>query len=166
MALGGLWHGAAWNFVLWGLFHGALLVVHNMCMPMLRSVTSTFSDGGKKLFKVASWFLTFHLVIISFVMFRAQSVADISTALTKMLVNPLGDFFAAGFTFIPDAGPGEQAFYVVLIAGAIIAQFSNFEAKSKLSKNTAFRGLRGAFSLAFIFLLYPTVKEQFIYFQF
>ena len=30
MFLGGLWHGAAWTFVIWGLLHGVFLVVHNL----------------------------------------------------------------------------------------------------------------------------------------
>ena len=166
MALAGLWHGAAWNFVIWGVFHGILLVIHRLSVPFLKSITSTFNKPAKSLFKVLSWFLTFHLCIISFVMFRAQNVGDIPTALTKMLLQPLGDFMASGFAFIPGAGPGEQAFYVVLIAGAILAQFSNFEAKVSWSKNTVFRGVRAACSLVLIFLLYPSVKEQFIYFQF
>jgi len=166
MALGGLWHGAAWNFVLWGLFHGVLLVVHNVSTPMLRAFTDNLNVLGKFVFRFASWFLTFHLVIISFVMFRAQSVADISTALTKMLIAPISNLPRGGFLYIPDAGVGEQVFYLVLIAGAIIAQFSSVELKPGLSGNTVFRGVRGAFLLSFIFLLYPTVKEQFIYFQF
>jgi D-alanyl-lipoteichoic acid acyltransferase DltB (MBOAT superfamily) len=166
MALGGLWHGAAWNFVLWGLFHGVLLVIHNISIPFLKSITSTFNSTCKLLFKIVSWFVTFHLIILSFAMFRAQSVADISTAFTKMLFNPLSDFASSGLSFIPNAGPGEQAFYIVLILGALLAQFSNFESKFSLSRHNVFRGARGALSLAFIFLLYPSVKEQFIYFQF
>jgi len=48
----------------------------------------------------------------------------------------------------------------------LLAQFSNFEAKFSWSKNVIFRGARGAFALVFIFILFPTIKEQFIYFQF
>jgi len=166
MALGGLWHGAAWNFVLWGLFHGVLLVLHNVSSPFIKSITSTFNKPAMYLFKIVSWFVTFHLIILSFVLFRAQSVSDISTALTKMLANPLSDNLSSGFSFIPNAGPGEQAFYVVLILGVLLAQFSNFDAKYSWSGNAIFRGARGAISLAFILILYPTIKEQFIYFQF
>jgi len=166
MALGGLWPGAAWTFVLWGLYHGVLLVLHHVSVPFLRSVTANFNDLGKRLFKIASWFLTFHLLCIGFVMFRAQTVGDIPVALSKMLISPFSDLAETGFAFIPNAGLGEQAFYLVLIAGALLAQFSDFGTKSALAKNIVFRGARGALMLAFIFILYPSVKEQFIYFQF
>ncbi len=36
MFLGGLWHGAGWTFVLWGLYHGLLLVVHSLCKDRVR----------------------------------------------------------------------------------------------------------------------------------
>jgi hypothetical protein len=93
-------------------------------------------------------------------------VADVKIAYSKMLVEPINDLMNTGFTFIPNAGPGEQAFYLVLISGALLAQFSNFETTYSWSQNTVLRGARSAVSLALIFFLYPTVKEQFIYFQF
>lgn len=166
MALGGLWHGAAWNFVLWGLFHGTLLVLHYISVPYLRMATVTFNPSGKFLFRLLSWFVTFHLVIVSFVMFRAQSVGDIATALQKMLLNPFADISRTGLNFIPNASPGEQAFYTVLILGTLLTQFTNFDAQIKWLRHPIVRGGRGAAALMFIFLLFPAVKEQFIYFQF
>jgi len=166
MALGGLWHGAAVNYILWGLYHGVLLVIYHLSLPFIKSITSSFNHPAKILFKILSWFVTYHLITISWLLFRAQSVNDISIALTKMLVNPLSDILNTGFSFIPNAGSGEQAFYVVIILGALLAQFSNFDEKYSLSRNNIFRGVRGAFSLVLLFLLFPTVKEQFIYFQF
>ena len=38
MILGGLWHGAAWTFVLWGVYQGVLLVMHRLADPLLRRV--------------------------------------------------------------------------------------------------------------------------------
>lgn len=166
MALAGLWHGAAWNFVLWGGYHGVLLVIYSVCAPYIRSFTSSLNSTAKWLFAAASWLLTFNLINIGFVLFRAESVGDIATALDKMLVHPFSDLAASGFSFIPNAGPGEQAFYIVLIGGALLAQFSNFQTKYAWSKNSVFLGARAGLSLALIFVLYPTVKEQFIYFQF
>lgn len=166
MALGGLWHGASWNFVLWGIYHGVLLGIYHTCAPFLKSATANFSKPADAVFKFVSWFVTFHLICISWVIFRVHSVADIKTALTKMLIDPLKDVSATGLSFLPNAGPGEEAFYVVLIVGAMLAQFSFFHPKFNWSKHPAVLGAWGAVSLAFIFILYPTVKEQFIYFQF
>jgi hypothetical protein len=63
MLLGGLWHGAAWTFVLWGGFHGAGLVAEHAL-------------GGRiSLPRWLRWFVFFHLIVFSWILFRSQSVA-------------------------------------------------------------------------------------------
>ncbi len=64
MLLGGLWHGAAWTYVLWGAFHGVALVVQRL-LPPLR-----LGWPGKLLGIV----ITFHLTCLGFLVFRAESV--------------------------------------------------------------------------------------------
>jgi hypothetical protein len=73
MLLGGLWHGAAWNFVLWGAFHGVLLVLYRL-----------FDRGAQapapavlplRLFRIA---LMFGLTVIGWVLFRATSFEQIA----------------------------------------------------------------------------------------
>lgn len=166
MAVAGLWHGAAWHFVLWGLFHGALLVAHTLAIPYLYAMTSGLGRMASLGFKFLSWFVTFHLLIISFVLFRAQDVTDIGIALRKMFLDVPGDLRTSGLSFLPNTEPAELLFYVVLIAGALLAQFISFDERVKWTANPLFRGARGALTLGLIAVLYPTVKEQFIYFQF
>jgi alginate O-acetyltransferase complex protein AlgI len=67
MLLGGLWHGAAWGFVLWGAFHGAWLIVHR---ALFRDRRGAAMPGP------LSALLTFHGVCAGWVLFRAQSLAD------------------------------------------------------------------------------------------
>jgi D-alanyl-lipoteichoic acid acyltransferase DltB (MBOAT superfamily) len=76
MLLGGLWHGAAWTFVLWGAYHGALLVVHR-----LRGEPTTPRSGA-----LLAQIWTFHLVVIGWVLFRAPSLADATAAFGRLLV--------------------------------------------------------------------------------
>jgi alginate O-acetyltransferase complex protein AlgI len=64
MLLGGLWHGAAWNFVLWGAFHGAILVLS-------RNVTTETKVNWKMIAKIA---INFHLVIFGWLLFRVTSI--------------------------------------------------------------------------------------------
>ena len=72
MLLGGLWHGAAWTFVVWGAGHGIALCVHKLCKPWLDKIAST------RLTRFVSWLLTFTFVIFLWIFFRASSfhVAD------------------------------------------------------------------------------------------
>ena len=67
MALGGLWHGASWNFVAWGLLHGIALGVWRV----LRIPTVPTSFAGR----TAGWVLTIAIVFIGWLLFRASSEA-------------------------------------------------------------------------------------------
>ena len=67
MLLGGLWHGAAWTFVVWGAGHGIALCVHKLCKPWLDKIAST------RLTRSISWLMTFALVAFLWIFFRANS---------------------------------------------------------------------------------------------
>ncbi len=73
MGLGGLWHGAAWTFVLWGLYHGLLLALHRLWRAVRPQATEPKSFL-RHAFAVA---FTFLLVTLGWVLFRA---ADLGTA--------------------------------------------------------------------------------------
>lgn len=79
MLLGGLWHGAGWNFVFWGGLHGLYLAMNNLWDYFKFSCP-----------KMVSWFMTFLGIILGWVFFRAATFQD-GLALTKTLffINPL-----------------------------------------------------------------------------
>jgi alginate O-acetyltransferase complex protein AlgI len=66
MLLGGLWHGAAWTFVLWGGIHGVGLAVERWARERF---------GGFRVPAWVAWFVTFHVVCIAWVFFRAPDLA-------------------------------------------------------------------------------------------
>ncbi len=82
MLLGGLWHGANWTFLLWGAFHGGLLVGHRALSSTLYRVAPA-SDIGAWLWAWSSRLLVFHLVCIGWLIFRADSVAHATTLLVR-----------------------------------------------------------------------------------
>lgn len=67
MFLGGLWHGASWNFILWGMFHGVALALHKLWMTIFRTNKGYESHGWRRMFGVI---LTFHLVCFCWIFFR------------------------------------------------------------------------------------------------
>ena len=67
MFLGGLWHGASWNFVLWGTFHGIALAVHKMWMSIIGRKKGEQSHGWRRVFGVI---ITFHFVCFCWIFFR------------------------------------------------------------------------------------------------
>ena len=71
MLLGGLWHGASWNFVLWGGIHGAALCVHKVWCHLLNKNPSAPVQGfGAILF---GWSLTFVVVVLAWIPFRCAN---------------------------------------------------------------------------------------------
>jgi len=84
MLLGGLWHGAAWTYVIWGAYHGALLMVHRALRPLLAAITPR-SPWGHTLWTATSIAVTFHLVCLGWVVFRAHSLPDLLRLLETLV---------------------------------------------------------------------------------
>jgi alginate O-acetyltransferase complex protein AlgI len=79
MALGGLWHGAGWSFIIWGVLHGVLV-----------SIEHVFSRLNFHL-PVPDWLKTlvvFHIVTILWVFFRAATLDDVGSMLQVSLLGP------------------------------------------------------------------------------
>ncbi len=71
MVLGGLWHGASWNFVIWGALHGFGLATVRLWQAMRGKRAPGWAG-----WKVVSIFLTFHFVTFAWIFFRAPAFAD------------------------------------------------------------------------------------------
>jgi alginate O-acetyltransferase complex protein AlgI len=90
MTLGGLWHGASWTFVVWGVLHGLFLVVHRAVRrfcerrPLLNRLLSTAPAAA------AGWALTMLCVLVGWVFFRAKSFGDAGGVLAAMFVPQRG----------------------------------------------------------------------------
>jgi D-alanyl-lipoteichoic acid acyltransferase DltB (MBOAT superfamily) len=69
MVLGGLWHGANWTFVIWGLLHGLYLSIHKWIIER----TTNQTDHQHWLKNLIAIVITFHLVSLTWIFFRADS---------------------------------------------------------------------------------------------
>lgn len=72
--LGGLWHGAGWTFILWGMLHGLALCVHRL-----------WKETGASLPNFLAWGLTFLFVHVAWVFFRASDVSSAIMVLKAMV---------------------------------------------------------------------------------
>jgi len=83
MLLGGLWHGAAWHFVVWGAYHGLLLVVHRLCSPVLQLLNPKTRVGASiwKLLRMGGFFC---LTLFGWVLFRVSSLSDIPLMFSRV----------------------------------------------------------------------------------
>jgi D-alanyl-lipoteichoic acid acyltransferase DltB (MBOAT superfamily) len=84
MLLGGLWHGAAWNFVIWGGWHGAIQVLYRtMRIDELIERRSFYTLQGL-LLHMCAWASTMSLVVIGWVFFVAHSLPDTRAVFTNL----------------------------------------------------------------------------------
>jgi alginate O-acetyltransferase complex protein AlgI len=93
MLLGGLWHGASWNFLIWGGYHGALLAVERMA-----GVHAT-ADRRWTVYYPFQALTTFALVMIGWVFFRAANLNDSLFVVRQMFSTPQGHTLIAPWQF-------------------------------------------------------------------
>jgi len=84
MGLGGLWHGAAWGFVIWGTLHGIYLVINHL-WRWLRTSLGQDVEKNTPLGRFFSRSLTFFLVVVAWVFFRAKNLTSAIAILNGML---------------------------------------------------------------------------------
>ena len=108
MVLGGLWHGASWMYVIWGAWHGFLLVMHKA----LKSLFPSLPDNKRR-----SWwrvagnvFLTFNLVALGFMFFRAESMEKVGEMTRQIFC----DFH---LSVAPQFVEGYMMIVLIMIAG-------------------------------------------------
>src|SRR5579883_3488028 len=87
MIIGGLWHGAAWTFVLWGTYQGILLVAHRLCRPWLDRIRPT-DRIDRACWKLVRMVATFHMVCFGWLLFRAHSLAQVQGMLQAIFARP------------------------------------------------------------------------------
>lgn len=159
MLLGGLWHGASWRFVAWGGLHGTCLSVERLLRKLAagRSAVTRFLASPYATFCLA--LLTYGLVCLSWVFFRAQSFSDAFTLLSAM---------TTGGT-IPSVVSASRVGVVAFVTGLL---FLSHWLMRDSSLESAWQQLptwmRASVIAALLFLITisPGDNRAFIYFQF
>ncbi len=165
MVLGGLWHGASWNFILWGAYQGTLLIAHKIISKRLQYYPSVQLFSGKPSGKIASWLITQYFVFMGWILFYISSVPDIIYCVRKYLVFDFSlSLGGAGFG---QARPFMTMFLLLLFAAGqfISAKIGGYD-KVLDNLTPAKRVLSYATLGIFLFILWPVTDTPFIYFQF
>ena len=89
MLLGGLWHGAAWTYVLWGAYQGLLLCAHRAAKPTLERLVPEQSTFGRSFaWRVMRVFVMFHFICVGWLIFRAETLSQAYHMLRAALLSP------------------------------------------------------------------------------
>lgn len=157
MVLGGLWHGAAWTFVIWGIYQGALLAIHRSQADRLAGL----APAGRIARSVWKWVcigFMFLLTLYGWLIFRAESFTQI-VSMTGALMQPE----------IQMGTLRELAKIGVYLSLLLVVQFFQYRSDNLMVVQTAPAWLQAVFYLACFYLIigFGTFNAQsFIYFQF
>lgn len=155
--ISGLWHGAAWNFIIWGAFHGFFLIADRLFLLKVYS----------KIGKIPSIIITFFITMMGWVLFRADNLHETGVFLTKMF----------SFDFSPTPYYLNGKFFIILFI-AIFFSFWGIFRKIELFQNSLFFAKKKNISIIFmsgfaiIFLIISLASitssdfNPFIYFRF
>jgi alginate O-acetyltransferase complex protein AlgI len=170
MLLAGLWHGAAWNFVLWGGLHGLFLVVHTQYRRVFRPLPPAIGHV-----------LTLFFVVVAWVPFRAASPACTlamlggmagvnGIALPRMIVSALPPLaaIATPVSVMPYLGDGRTLSFpdvsaCLLLGWAIVLLLPNVHRMTERGRHWA---LTTSFALSVQALFFAPQVAPFLYFQF
>jgi D-alanyl-lipoteichoic acid acyltransferase DltB (MBOAT superfamily) len=147
MLLGGLWHGASWNFVIWGAFHGTWLAAHRFWTGG-RSEASTRWLWLKR-------FATFHVVCVGWVFFRAETLEKALLVFSRL---PSWEWISESFASVA----------AVLLAISITLHLSGDPRRLRRRYRelpASLQGLGYGLIAVLVFLFSPS-EGRFIYFQF
>lgn len=159
MLLGGLWHGAAWTFVVWGALHGFYLMVERLIFGRPRAPVA--AEGGRGLLqKIVLVLLTYLAVDVTWVFFRAQSFASAVQILRSMAGLNDGGVAVLPTIYLLQAGVGIAALLAV-----------HFVMRERTLEEVAERTPRWVLATVWAVLAFTVVITQggggsFIYFQF
>jgi alginate O-acetyltransferase complex protein AlgI len=159
MTLGGLWHGASWNYVLWGAAHGVLLVVHKMFQgfcavrPRLAKLLQTLPGT---LLCVA---LTFGSFCLTLLIFRAPTLTAAGVMLRRL----------ASFAASQAEGPMPYSglyLTVAVVAICHVIRYYDWWPKWQVRLPASMLGFSYAAAVTLALILAPSSNKPFIYFQF
>lgn len=160
--ISGLWHGANWTFVSWGLFHATLLAVYNIfgINTKYKNVVAygRYLPNIKEIFQIA---LTFFLAVIGWIIFRAETMTQAVEYLSAMVTNRFFDVSALH---------GETYLFMGFALLAVEWLQRDKQHALQFSSNRPFNYRLLRWSIYYIILLiivkYAGSSQSFIYFQF
>lgn len=151
----GLWHGAAYTFLIWGAFHGACMVVERQIYgDKIKNISDNFSIAN-----VLRWIITFTIVNFAWIFFRVSDLGDVMTIFKKIFTEPGELFFDLDSLLL-----GFLALTIVFIYDFIKEKQLNIHLLS--SKNIVVRYITAILLVVYILAFGVLNGASFIYFQF
>lgn len=156
MLLGGLWHGASWTFVIWGIYHGIILIFHRI----IRRIINTNGTRQHQLIRYSKIFIMFQITCFGWLLFRSETLSQVKYFL-HAIVN--GIFCVSDLALYSAAS---LIFYTLFLFILNLAQY-------KLNSANSIQVFSTPIKFMTILIIFYSIQfwgahgaKQFIYFQF
>ena len=162
----GLWHGANWTFVVWGLYHGTLIVLYKLLH--VNTKDKDILAAGRRLpslKELSRVVVTFGLAVVGWVIFRAENISQEWDFVSRMFLTAFDDFH-------PRLGSISTFMAILLLMIVEYLQRDKVHVLQFCSGNRLFRYAVArwtvylAMLVAIFYFYFNTVSQEFIYFQF
>ena len=156
MILGGLWHGASWNFVIWGAYQGILLVLHKL-FSRIKSINRIF------IFKdIGALIITQYFVFLGWLIFRIRDVSDLGYSIKKFIFI---DFSLNGLSIL-EANKLSLIFILIFLYAHYISYKNKDIIERIKSLELKYWFVYVVIVVLLLLLFAPSKTSEFIYFQF
>lgn len=173
MALGGLWHGASWSFVVWGIYHGVALIVHREFVTIKNRVSTVSQLVDSRPGHFLSVLLTFHVVCIGWVFFRVHNIRTAFDIMRRMIsfnsMYSLTEIQAHAFLLAKQTMPIIVPITTIMTVALVISTFLLAEKQQRWLSTRLPVGVKAIYPatlLVILLLFLPDHQQPFIYFQF
>ncbi|MBI2135944.1 MBOAT family protein [Candidatus Woesearchaeota archaeon] len=161
MILGGLWHGAAWNFLVWGAYQGFLLAAHKLSQDL--KINMLYWLGGVR--KYLHLIITQYFVFLGWLIFRISKTEYLSYSIIKYITFDLTDV-SAELSVLWTSYQLSFIFIILFIILHIYTIFNRDIFDKISSQDNFYWGIYLFLACLSLFFLAPTQANPFIYFQF
>ena len=158
MLLGGLWHGASWVFIIWGIFHGALLILHRSLQNFLKKFSICRYMDSLWIFHLLKIIFFFHVICLGWLIFRAQSALQIVQMINAIIFNFNDRLF---FFYLKDF-----IFFMWVLALVQAVQFLRKDLMVIYKTHAVARAIFYVFCFSLLVAWGSINGKAFIYFQF
>ena len=172
--LSGIWHGAAWTYIIWGAIHGVYQIIGNLtAKPRSRLIEKIGLREDGALVKSVRTVITFLLVCLSWLVFRANSLSDMAVLFGELFcgwgdVNIVASLNTLGINLKS---------IITVILSVIILKLLDLQVSTRMHENrenteisgtrvTVYLTLTWCMVIAWMILLASDIESAFIYFQF
>lgn len=165
MLLGGLWHGAAWNFVVWGGYQGVLLCINRALLHFIERRAKLQTLIGSRLGRILCWAVTMYLTLLGWLIFRANSTEQLIYMMKKFLLfdGRLGLTSIGLGIGMPFHALAATAFFIIMHATG----FFTTRWPDRMDRMVYWQRVILYFFIGMLLLVFwPPSNQPFVYFQF